>query len=588
MNIVGFDFGTTNSLISKVTGGRVINYTDDITGLPYPSVVCYRGGQVIVGSQAKQLVSQAGLGIQDNIIVSPKFELGKESIFVEGVQRSPVDIVSDVVGFVVSEAVNSSRGGQQIDKAVVTIPVDFEGYRRAALREAFQKAGVGVVQFVHEPLAALYGFFRGQKDFEETLREFNKKLVLVFDWGGGTLDLTLCKIIDGNLYQLKNDGTDQVGGDMFDYAIQNAVVERVSKDRDLDDVDVSQNSKKRFRAVCERAKIDLSAKDKVNLYEEDFFQNIDGDPDLDYQLTRTELENIVTPILEKGIRRIRSLLEMADVEPSEIYACIATGGMANMPAIKARLHEIFGPQRVRVSEKSATMIAEGAAWMAYDEAQLHLGKRVELLLARNNRVPLINADIPMPKESEVFEDKFSTFCVDPRDGYAKFQIESPLRPGKKILNNDLRVTLANMVLKVDENADPFKERLSINLKLDDNLILFLEASSDKSGEASETEIHELEFSLKFPDINASSDGGEEDSIIEIPDSEAGSPGELTMRSNLSQSDKDYSMIPGELARKVRPQLLNRMNPSYSEMQAEEDIYYQHLKAASGLRVYKYR
>ena len=234
------------------------------------------------------------------------------------------------------------------------------------------------------------------------------------------------------------------------------------------------------------------------------------------------------------------------------------------------------------------MIAEGAAWMAYDEAQLHLGKRVELLLARNNRVPLINADIPMPKESEVFEDKFSTFCVDPRDGYAKFQIESPLRPGKKILNNDLRVTLANMVLKVDENSDPFKERLSINLKLDDNLILFLEASSDKSGEASETEIHELEFSLKFPDINASSNGGEEDSIIEIPDSEAGSPGELTMRSNLSQSDKDYSMIPGELARKVRPQLLNRMNPSYSEMQAEEDIYYQHLKPASGLRVYRYK
>ena len=96
MAVVGFDFGTTNSLISIVQGGRVISFNDE-QGLPMPSVVCYEGSKTIVGREARERLSKAGLGVQGNVVRSPKTLLGRESVFVGGVERSPVDIVRDVV-----------------------------------------------------------------------------------------------------------------------------------------------------------------------------------------------------------------------------------------------------------------------------------------------------------------------------------------------------------------------------------------------------------------------------------------------------------------------------------------------------------
>src|SRR2546426_8250805 len=142
MTVAGFDFGTTNSLVSIIKGDRAINFLDDDDGLPIPSVVCYEGARTIVGRAAKERLAQAGLGVQGNVVRSPKILLGRESVFIEGVERSPIDIVSDVVSFVYQEAVLGRRGEdlRGVTQAVVTIPVNMEGKRRAALRDAFRKA----------------------------------------------------------------------------------------------------------------------------------------------------------------------------------------------------------------------------------------------------------------------------------------------------------------------------------------------------------------------------------------------------------------------------------------------------------------
>jgi molecular chaperone DnaK len=103
MSVVGFDFGTTNSLISVVRGNRPINYLDD-EQRPIPSVVCYEGQQKIVGREARERLAQAGLGIQGNIVRSPKVLLGRDSVFIGGTERSPVDIAADVVRHVLQEA----------------------------------------------------------------------------------------------------------------------------------------------------------------------------------------------------------------------------------------------------------------------------------------------------------------------------------------------------------------------------------------------------------------------------------------------------------------------------------------------------
>src|SRR5690606_37566917 len=158
---------------------------------PIPSVVSYEGSRVLVGREARERLADAGLGIHGNIVRSPKRHLGQEHILVGGVSRSPVDVVRDVVTHVRREAQKSRTvPGLTVDKAVVTIPVNMIGARRAALRDAFRRAGVGIVQFVHEPLAALYAHFRSSGDYAAMLRKYDQQLMVVFDWGGGTLDIT--------------------------------------------------------------------------------------------------------------------------------------------------------------------------------------------------------------------------------------------------------------------------------------------------------------------------------------------------------------------------------------------------------------
>ena len=102
MVVVGFDFGTTNSLISIVQGDRVISFNDE-QGLPIPSVVSYEGSKTVVGRQARERMNKAGLGVQGNLVRSPKTLLGKESVYVGGNERNPVDIVRDVMQFVRQE-----------------------------------------------------------------------------------------------------------------------------------------------------------------------------------------------------------------------------------------------------------------------------------------------------------------------------------------------------------------------------------------------------------------------------------------------------------------------------------------------------
>jgi molecular chaperone DnaK len=569
MSVMGFDFGTTNSLVSIIKGNRAINFLDE-QGLPIPSVVCYEGNRTIVGREAKERLSEAGLGVKGNIVRSPKMLLGEESIFVEGIERSPVDVVSDVVKYVCEEARSGRRGKDfsAIDRAVVTIPVNMQGYRRAALRDAFRLAGVTIVQFIHEPHAALYGYLRSADNYESMLRRYDRKLLLVFDWGGGTVDLTLCRLTNGMLVQVANDGTSEVGGDVFDDTLKNEVVSQVYQRRNLDDsVETHPDAMTRLLHQCERAKIDLSERMRVELYVGSFFRRV-ANEELDFSLSRTELEGITASLLDKGIGRITSLLEAAGISTSQIALCLATGGMANMPAIKSRLHELFGPQRVHLAESSGTLIAEGSAWIAHDEGRLRLSKHVELLLARNSCMQLVKAGTEMPREGEVQRDQFHLYCVDPRDGHAKFQLQSPMRPGSDVLPNDLRTPLENLIIKVDGATQPFRERLELDIQIDDNLVLHAQARSLNKKDLAECQVHNLEFGLALPTANRA---GREDEIEVADEVRASYQGSVVLRSNLADR-VDERLVPGELLHTYNATYFDRRNDP-PETQTSEQLYY---------------
>jgi molecular chaperone DnaK len=571
MAVVGFDFGTTNSLISVVQGDRVISFNDE-QGLPIPSVVSYEGSKTVVGRQARERMSKAGLGVQGNLVRSPKTLLGQQSVYVGGQERSPVDIVRDVVGFVRSEAMQTRTvKNLKADQAVVTIPVNMDGRRRSLLRDAFRAAGISIVQFVHEPLAALYGYFRSREDLKATIRKFDRKLVLVFDWGGGTLDLTLCRVVDGMLVQVGNDGTDDVGGDLFDEEIRNEVEKRVREKLDnAGDVQVHEDARTRLMHECEKAKIDLSGRSNANIFVQTFFHELD-DPALDLTLSRDDLEGIVGNLVSKGISRIEYLLSREGYSTTSVSLCLATGGIVNMPLVKARLHELFGPQRVHVSERSASLISEGAAWVAHDKARLHLAKNVELTLARNSYMPLLNAGLEMPIEGEVCKDSFTIYCVDPTDGHGKFQLVSPHRAGPKVMPDDKRRALANLVVDVDKKAAPFKERLQLDVAIDDNLVLVAKARSLNMRGLAEAEVHDLEFALQFPSV-----GNGWKQTTDLSDFSADGlrhePGDLVMRSNIAAQENNF-LVPGEVLYRFDPWYFD-MRKSPPQLQIDEKLYYE--------------
>lgn len=568
--VLGFDFGTTNSVASVVIGGKIITFLENEQ--PIPSVVSFEGGKVEVGRRAHDRLTSAGLGVQGSTVRSPKTHLGRHELIIDGVRRDPVQIVEHVLDHV-RQFVLQTRAGRDLkmDRVVATIPVNMEGHRRALLRQAFRQAGMSVVQFVHEPLAALYGFLRSSEGAEDLIKRFDGKLLLVFDWGGGTLDLTLCRVLDGMLVQVANDGTEEVGGDVFDEELRNEVERRSRAAESLDEaVEVLPDARKRLLHECEKAKIRLSDRNTWNVFVDPYYQS-DENADLQVNLSRADLQDIVGHLVRNSISRIQRLLEREGYSTASVELCLATGGMANMPLVKDRLHELFGPGRVHVSPGSASAIAEGAAWVAHDQARLHLAKNVELTLARNSYVPLLPAGLEMPLEREHRRERFALYCVDPSDGFGKFNLVSPHRPGPRVLSDDKRRALSNMVLKVDGKANPFRERLELDVSVNEDLILTAVAWSLNQKGRVEAEIHDLEFALATPGTKSAwiRVGVFDDDTTGGASSDAGG---LAMRSNLAVQEDD-SLVPGEVMYATNPHYFRReRNPS--QVQVDEHLYYE--------------
>jgi molecular chaperone DnaK len=576
-HIFGFDFGTTNSLValiqpgSRATGPAVTRFLDE--NRPIPSVVSYEGGEVEVGRRAQQRLSRAGLGVQGSIVRSPKTLLGRDDIHIDGVRRDPVQVVTHVLEHVRSFVLRTPAAkALALDRVVATIPVNMDGRRRALLRSAFRDAGMEVVQFVHEPLAALYGFFRSASDTADLIRRYDGKLLVVFDWGGGTLDLTLCRAKDGVLTQLANDGTEEVGGDIFDENLRNEVESRSLATRSEKlSTETTADARKRLLHQCEIAKIELSAKKTWTIFVDNYYL-CDDQPDLVVSLRRDDLYSIVSALVRKGISRIERLLESSGMSTSSVDLCFAVGGMVNMPLIKSRLDEIFGPARVHVSSNSASAIADGAAWVAYDRARLTLAKNVELLLARNSYLPVLSAGFEMPYADNVHKERIDLFCVDPTDGVAKFVLMSPERPGRTVAANEPRRTLANMVLKVDSRTGPFKERLSLDMQVDENMILTAMGWSTNQNDRCSCEIHDLEFALRLPADFDPDAQMEEDGLGNGP-AFRGTAGDITIRSNLADRE-DPKLVPGEVMRRFNENYFRKyIGHEPPAIQIEEDLYY---------------
>ncbi|MFI9511267.1 Hsp70 family protein [Nocardia sp. NPDC052566] len=567
MTVVGFDFGTTNSLVSVVDDECVYDLLDE-DGLPVPSVVKYEGVRTTVGREARDALDAPGLGIHGNFVRSPKTYLGDETITVGGVELSPIDVTYDVIDHVKHRALISNRNASylaEISEAVATIPVTMNGPRRRALREAYARAGIRVVQFVHEPFAALYGHVRPLRG-TDFVQRYDRKNILVVDWGGGTLDLTLCRFENGRVVQLQNSGTEEFGGDVFDDTLRNWVLANAADE--LSDIDSER--RRQLRNRCEQLKINLSSDSDATLYIRNFHSS--GRP-LSYRMSRDELELVTKPLIDRAMHRITALLDAAHLSESQVALCLVTGGMSRMPAISARLREYLGAHRVVVSRNSATLIAQGAAWIAYDKQQLELAKDIEIQLARGSFHRLVRAGTRIPFEGQELKDELELFCVDPRDGRAKFQLCTPVRPDGSAQKSDPRDEIGNLSLDVDSRARPFIERLTLATTVDSDGVLHAKATSGLLRRSEQISVHDLEFGISLGPVKQAESVVEENGPP-APREELFDRGALVVRSNLADK-KDNSLVPGELLYTYNRVLFSPgLAERATKRQDEERLYYE--------------
>ncbi len=498
---IGIDFGTTNSLISVVTKEEKIkSFTE--RNRPHPSVVSYDGGGVVCGIKAKQKLEDSGIGVFGNTVRGPKKFIGRDHIPVGGEIKHPKDVVSDLMHFLIEDA-REDDGDEIADlsTAVVTIPVAMDGRAREDLREALLDAGIQVDAFVHEPLAALYGYYKDRDDPLNALRRDEGKTVLVFDWGGGTLDLTLCQIRNGTIVQIMNRGNNKVGGDYLDEAILRYVEEEHAKKLNW----TEKTSKPRHPGMkaklleqCERAKITLSKRSNAIIFVPDYYNaESDEESEIELEITQEHLEQISSQIINQGIREIESLLsaEQADLDQQTIALCLATGGMVNMPLIEQQLREIFGVAVLEVSSKGDRIISEGAAWIAKENLSLTLAKPFELVEARNSLLSLIPEGTELPKRGNTKSIPQGLYCADPRDGKAVLTFKRPQMVGK-CAAADRRTAYANLSVPVNPDFPPMKERIEVQIDIDENYVVTVRAQANDLKEPVSHQIYDLEFALK--------------------------------------------------------------------------------------------
>jgi molecular chaperone DnaK (HSP70) len=596
--LFGIDFGTTNSLAALVVGDEVRSLVNEEDNRPHPSVVWYRGTDVIVGREARKHLDTMQAAVAQGFVRSPKMALRRDGpLHVEGQELDPTDVVAVVLRYLRENAAARKPRRFDLSQAVMTIPVDFGGPQRQALRKAARKAGIAVIQFVHEPAAALYAYLRSQRDVQRVLAELENRNVLVFDWGGGTLDLNLCRIAGGTLYQISTRGNNEVGGDRFDERLRNLIRDKHAKQYAIQDVFALEQpgASAALLTQCELAKIELSSKSTHTVLVRDYLRSAGAERNLAVSLSRTELEATTQDIIDRGLAEIDAILEQSGLDRRDVDRCLATGGMVNMPAVWDGLIERFGG-RVPKLPNGDRIIAEGAAWIAHDGLRLTLAKPIEVLVAdgsgRGTYLPIAMAGVKMPVENNsitIANHRF--FCVDPRDGTAVFEFAKPRKTGL-VQPSDDRETICVGSLAIDPEARPLVERLECELQIDHDYIVHATLRSLGRHEATQVEFHQLEFGLALPAQSVSAGGdtgpakGETDALQNEPTNRnsLSPPSELqsniTLRSNLTPKGedwrvdmRDWHLVPGDLVEKWRTDFLGPRVDEMSAMQMQERNYY---------------
>jgi molecular chaperone DnaK len=332
--IIGIDLGTSNSAAAVVVGGKpaLIPAAEgtSIGGKAFPSVVAFtKDGQLLVGEPARrQAVTNP-----DNTIIAAKRKMGSDHIFkVQGKDYKPQQISAFILQKIKKDA--EAFLGEKIEKAVITVPAYFDDNQRQATKDAGTIAGLDVVRIINEPTAAslAFGLDKAGQDMK----------ILVFDFGGGTLDVTIMEMGGGVFEVLSTSGDTQLGGTDMDKILIDYVVNEFRKTTGID-LTKDSTAMTRIREASEKAKIELSTvmETDINLPFISYDQSA-GPKNLELKLTRAKFEELIRPIVEKCRTSVDNALRDAKLTNNDISKIVLVGGPTRIPLVKKFVGDIIG------------------------------------------------------------------------------------------------------------------------------------------------------------------------------------------------------------------------------------------------------
>ncbi|MGC8815460.1 MAG: molecular chaperone DnaK [bacterium] len=462
---VGIDLGTTNSVIAyKETGGNVIVIPNAEGSRLTPSVVGFKGNEIIVGEHAKR---QAILN-PENTVISIKRKMGTDyKVRIEGKEYTPEQISAFILQKLKKDA--ESYLGEPIQDAVITVPAYFNNAQREATKNAGIIAGLNVLRIINEPTAAALAY--GLDKQEQILT------VLVFDLGGGTFDVSILEIGQG-VFQVKaTAGDNQLGGDDWDKKIMDWILEEFKKENGID-LSEHKASMQRIREAAENAKKELSIKMETEINLPYIYVDEKGPKHIQLRLTRSRFEEMSKDLMARLEAPCKRVLEDAKLTPDKIDRILLVGGSTRMPMVQEFVRKFFGKEPSKDINPDEA-VAVGAAIQAsiikgetkdivlVDVTPLSLGVEVlggavEVLIPRNSAIPI--------KKSQVF-----TTAAD-----FQTNVEIHVVQGERPLAKD-NISLGRFILSDIPPAPRGIPQIEVTFEIDANGILQVSAKEKSTG-----------------------------------------------------------------------------------------------------------
>lgn len=464
---VGIDLGTTNSVIAfKDSSGNVVVIPNAEGSRLTPSVVAFKGNEIIVGEHAKR---QAILN-PENTVISIKRKMGSDyKVRTESKEYTPEQISAFILQKLKRDA--EAYLGEPIQDAVITVPAYFNNPQREATKNAGIIAGLNVLRIINEPTAAALAYGLDKQDQILT--------VLVFDLGGGTFDVSVLEIGQG-VFQVKaTAGDNHLGGDDWDHKIMEWILEEFKKEYGID-LRNEKSSMQRIREAAENAKKELSIKLETEINLPYIYADEKGPKHIQLRLTRSRFEEMSKDLMKRLEDPCRRVLDDLKITPDKIDRILLVGGSTRMPMVQDFVRRFFGKEPAKDINPDEA-VAIGAAIQAsiikgetkdivlVDITPLSLGVEVmggmmHVLIPRNTPIPT--------QKSEVF-----TTAAD-----FQTSVEVHVLQGERTMAKD-NISLGRFILSEIPPAPRGIPQIEVTFEIDANGILNVTAKDKSTGKA---------------------------------------------------------------------------------------------------------